>query len=287
MRFVPHFLQHFLVWLTPFKWTLRQNWKQLEQFVMPEAQKRKEVPGIVKETNLLSCMIDEAASEEESDPWMLTRLVGTVIAGGTYSSAAFVSGVILDLADNSDALAEIREEICETNNRIKGRWTLDAFNSLDKLDSAMKETSRLSPGSLITYNRYVERDCCLPNGTQLKKGQFITTNCHTIAHDPTIFPDPEKYDALRYYRENLQKHRAQPFRSLEGEDHRWGAGRWACPGRFIASIISKIIIVKLLDGFDFQLVDGKRPLMSVLHEFVFMKPGTKVLMKRKDDTLGI
>ncbi|KAF2728066.1 putative cytochrome P450 [Polyplosphaeria fusca] len=287
MRFVPYFLQHALVWLTPFKWRLERNWKQLEGFVMPEARKRKETPGLVKEPNLLSWMIDEAKSEEETDPWMLTRLIGSVIAGGTYSSAAFISGVIADLVNSPDALAEIQEEIRETHARINGQWDMDAFNSLDKLDSAMKETSRLAPGSLLVYSRYVEEDCTLSNGTQLKKGQFITTSGHSTAHDADLFPDPEKYDALRYYNGNLEKHRAQPFRSVEGEDHRWGAGRWACPGRFIASVVSKMILVKLLDEYDFKFTDGKRPATSVVHEFVFMDPGTKIMMRRKEKSSGI
>lgn len=287
MRFVPDFMQHALVWLLPSKRQLQQNWKQLEGFVMPEAINRKQTPGLVKEPNLLSWMIDEAKSEEESDPWMLTRLIGSVVAGGTYSSAAFIGGVIADLVNHPEDLAEIQEEIRQTHARVNGQWNLDAFNSLDKLDSAMKETSRLAPGSLLVYSRYVEQDCTLPNGTQLKKGSFITTSGHSTAHDAELFPDPHKYDALRYYKGNLEKHRAQPFRSVEGEDHRWGAGRWACPGRFIASAVSKMILVKLLDEYEFQFVDGKRPATSVVHEFVYMDPGIKIMMRRKEINSGI
>jgi cytochrome P450 len=132
---------------------------------------------------------------------------------------------------------------------VQARWDMNAFNRLDKLDSAMKETSRLAPGSLLVYSRVVEEDCVLSSGLQLKKGQYITTSGHSIATDPEIFPEPRKYNALRFFH-NLERHRAQPFRSVEGDDHRWGAGRWACPGRFIASIVSKVILVKLLDEYE-------------------------------------
>ena len=39
MRLVPKFLQHALVWLTPFKWRLEKSWKTLEDFVIPEVRK--------------------------------------------------------------------------------------------------------------------------------------------------------------------------------------------------------------------------------------------------------
>jgi cytochrome P450 len=102
--------------------------------------------------------------------------------------------------------------------------------------------------------------------------------------DSQLFPDPRKFDGLRAHDRDLEKHRAQPFRSVnEGEDHRWGAGRWACPGRFMASLVAKVI----LDKYDFEFVDGKRPPTQVLHEFVFISPQSKILMRRRERNSGI
>jgi cytochrome P450 len=103
-----------------------------------------------------------------------------------------------------------------------------------------------------------------------------------------LFPDPLEFDGLRAHDRDLEKHRAQPFRSVnEGEDHRWGAGRWACPGRFMASLMAKVILVKLLDEYDFKFVDGKRPPTQVLHEFVFISPKSKILMRRREQHSSI
>jgi cytochrome P450 len=287
MRLVPKFLQHVLVWLIPYKWRLERSWVQLYNFVVPEVQRRKANLNATIENNLISWMLAEAKTPEEADPFMLTRLVGSVIAGGTYSSAAFVSGVIADLVNHPEYLKEIRQEICETHVRVGGHWDTAAFNKLEKLDSAMKETSRLAPGSLLVYSRVVEQDCMLSNGMRLKKDQLITTSGHSTAFDPKIFPNPEKYDALRAFNQDPKRHRAQPFSSVEGEDHRWGAGRWACPGRFIASVVSKVILVKLLDEYDFKFVGGQRPKTSVMHEFVFMNPATKLMVRKRQSSLGI
>jgi len=287
MRLVPRFLQPILVWLLPHKWRLERSWKSLEDFVVPEVQSRKTERSHEVKLDLISWMLAEAKDGEDTDAYMLTRLVGSVIAGGTYSSAAFIVGVIADLVAHPQFLEEIREEIRKKNSEIQGNWDQTAFNSLDKLDSAMKETSRLAPGSLLVYSRVVENDCTLSDGLELKKGQMITTSGHSTSMDPNVFPDPKQYNALRAYNQDLERHRAQPFRSVEGEDHRWGAGRWACPGRFIASLVSKVILVKLLDEYDFRFIGDQRPPTSVMYEFVFMDPATKIMMRRREHNSGI
>ncbi|PVH97411.1 cytochrome P450 [Periconia macrospinosa] len=293
MRLVPRFLQPLLVWMTPFKWRLERSWRTLENFVIPEVEFRKEdVSTRCKNPDLISWMIAEAKSEEEKEGVLLTRLVGSVIAGGTYSSAAFITGVIADLVAHPQFLAEIRAEIKDTHERCGGKWDIAAFNSLDKLDSAMKETSRLAPGSMLVYSRYIEEPIMLSTGLYLKPGQFITTSGHSVAMDPDIFPNPRVYNALRAYEESLSEHRAQPFRSVDSKDHRWGAGRWACPGRSIASLASKVILVKLLDEYEFSFAPDQqgvatRPATQIMHEFVFMSPNAGMLIRRQKQSCGI
>jgi cytochrome P450 len=293
MRLVPRFLQPLLVWLTPFKWRLERSWKVLESFVIPEVNYRKQdLATRCNNPDLISWMLAEAKNEEEKDGFMLTRLVGSVIAGGTYSSAAFITGVIADLVAHPHFLTEIRDEIHATHERCNGEWDAGAFNSLDKLDSAMKETSRLAPGSLLVYSRFIEEDVVLSTGLHLHAGQLITTSGHSVAMDPAIFPNPRAYDALRAFNEGLDQHRAQPFRSVDSKDHRWGAGRWACPGRSIASLISKVILVKLLDEYDFSFVPdkqgiAKRPATQIMHEFVFMGPEAIMFTRRREKNSGI
>ncbi|KAF1940882.1 cytochrome P450 [Clathrospora elynae] len=286
---LPTFLQPLLVWLLPYKWRLEKSWKTLEEFVVPEAEYRKQDPeNRCNNPDLISWMITDAKNDYERDPVVLTRLIGAVIAGGTYSTSVFIMGVISNLVEHPHYFQEIRDEIREMQEKVRGNWDFAAFNALDKLDSAMKETSRLAPGSLLVYSREVQEDCALSSGLHLHKGQMITTSGYSRAMDPGMFPDPLKFDALRAYDKDLDRHRAQPFRSVnEAEDYRWGAGRWACPGRFVASIVAKTILVKLLDEYEFKFVQGKRPPTHVLHEFVFMSPQSRILMRRREKNSGI
>ncbi|KAF2478185.1 cytochrome P450 [Lindgomyces ingoldianus] len=288
MRMVPSILQPFVVWLLPARWRLRQSSKELESFVIPEAIRRKSEKQEPPKQDLLSWMMHEAKNERERDPYMLTNLLAALAAGGTYSSANFIVGVVFDLVGHPHFLEEIRREIRDKHQESNGNWDFATFNSLHKLDSAMKETARLAPGSNTTYSRVMCKDYTLYNGVTLKKGQFICVNSFRRSMDPSVFPDPEKYDALRAYNENLKSHIAQPFRSFYGEDFRWGAGRWACPGRFLASLLAKVVLVKLLDEYDFAFVGSdKRPPKSVVHEFLYIDPGVELKIRRRETNSGI
>jgi cytochrome P450 len=289
---IPAVLQPLLVWMLPHKWRLRSSLKELESFVVSQVEKRKAEKASGKNgpvpPTLLAWMVEEAKHDVEEDPYVLTQLLTALAAGGTYSSANFIVSVLLDLVAHRHFLKEIREEICDKHKEINGNWNFEAFNTLHKLDSAFKETMRLTPGSLTTYSRVMLSDYTLSNGIPLKKGQFICVSSYCRSKDPTVYPDPEEYDALRAYNRDFQDHIARPFKGLHGQDFRWGAGRWACAGRYLASLVAKVILVKLLDEYDFEFAgDRGRPSNSVLHEFIFIDPGVKIMMRRRENALGI
>lgn len=287
MRLVPWFLQPVLVWLLPQKWRLRQTWKTLERFVYPEVERRLSGNGCEGRTDLVSCMVREAKDGQDADPKLIKGIVGSTAAGATYSSAALIVGVVADLVANPHFLEEIREEIRTKHQEVDGNWEVEAFNGLEKLDSAMKETVRLAPGTYLVYSRVILNHHTLSDGLKLKKGQFVCISGYSRATDPYLFPSPKEYDALRAYNQNLQGHRARPFSSVLADDFRWGAGRWACPGRYIATLMAKVILVKLLDEYEFKFVGEKRPPNALLHEFVFFHPDTKLLTRRRETNSGI
>ncbi|KAK8098756.1 cytochrome P450 [Apiospora kogelbergensis] len=222
MRFFPAVLQPLLVWLCPTRWRLRRSWRRLEELVAPRLETLKRREHEDAEPDLLSWMVKDGRTVEERDPQILAKLAASVAAGGFTAPRTLCS----------------RGDLGK-NQVIDGNWDQAAYNSLDKLDSAMKETSRLAPGSLLVYSRVLQADHTLSNGIQLRKGQFVTISSHTRAMDPVMFENPKEYHGLRYYKGDLQRHRARPFRDIDGDILSWGAGRGACPGRFIANLLGK------------------------------------------------
>lgn len=288
MRLVPWFLQRPLVWLVPYMWHLRKTRKILNGFVAPRvehtlAQKHQ---GLPPGPDLISAMVYSAKTPQEADPERLAGIIASTAAGAIHSSAALVVAVVAHLVAHPQFLEEIREEIRIKNQELDGQWNMNVFQELFKLDSAMKETTRTAPSTRIVYMRAILEGHVLSTGLELKKGQYLCVSGASRAMDPKLFPNPEKYDSLRFFRD-LEEHRTRPFNNSHAEDFRWGSGRWACPGRYIATLLTKLIIVKLLDEYDFEFPNGTAPQITSLHEFNFILPDAKFLMRRRNESLNI
>ncbi|KAI1746853.1 putative cytochrome P450 [Xylaria castorea] len=231
LRCFPAYLQRVLVWFIPAKWRPQRNWKKLEKLTVPVVNKRK-LQSTSLDMDLTSWMVRDGKSCNVTDASLLARLAASVAAKGRYSTANLVVGVLVDFTARPELCEEIREEMRAKHTENQVCWDNASFSSLPKLDSVLKETSRFAPGSLLT----------LSNGLVLPKGQFITIFAHSRSMDLTIFPMPETYVGLRHYTNGHRKHHDHPFSSIDEDILTWGAGRSACPGRFIATLVARILL---------------------------------------------
>ncbi|KAK6954426.1 hypothetical protein Daesc_004393 [Daldinia eschscholtzii] len=287
MRCVPQYLQPLLVWLLPAKWRLISGWRKLRGYVVPRVLQLKESnrntdnkDSSESNPDVISWMVKDGRNEMERDPDVLTTLVGSIAAGSTYSITNFCCRVITDMVAHPDVLDAVCTEIREKNAQIHGQWDMASLASLEKLESAMKESSRLTPGTLLVYSRVVKKDHVLSNGLSLKKGQFVTVSSSMRTEDPAIFEDPQQYKGLRFCDDGRTgENRAQPFSSIDTNTLTWGAGRWSCPGRLITDMSAKILLVKLLHEYEFAFVSGQPLPISAMHEFLFFHPENQMLAR--------
>ena len=78
------------------------------------------------------------------------------------------------------------------------------------------------------------------------------------------------------------------FASVDGTNMNFGAGRYACPSRFFASMELKLLLAHLLLKLDFQFPLGaNRPPLLVLDEFVAPIPWTKVMVRKRRESNGL
>lgn len=294
MRCIPGILQPLMVWLLPAKWNMEKGWRLLASYVVPQVLRQKKAvsegqvdTSTTSNPDLVSCMVKNGRTELERDPEVLTTLCGSIAAGSTYSIANFVCRALADMVAHPQVLDAVRNEIRDKHIEINGQWDTASLASLDCLESAMKETARLAPGTLIVYSRVVQVDCVV-DGVYLKKGQSITVSGPGRAMDDSIYENARSYDGLRFCREAMiEQHHRRPFSSVDTDILTWGAGRWACPGRFVADLAAKILLIKLIDEFDFRFVDNVALEPNAIHEFLFFHPDNKMLMRRRTDSLKI
>lgn len=131
-------------------------------------------------------------------------------------------------------------------------------------------------------NRYVEKDIKLSDGTILPQGSRIMVASNFM--DPTIYTEPEKFDAARFL-----KMRQQP-----GQENSWqfvttspahtlfGHGQHACPGRFFASNEVKIALCYLLLKYDWRFVPEEgRPAPRVMEAISSVDQKSQIQARRR------
>lgn len=141
------------------------------------------------------------------------------------------------------------------------------------------------------------------NGLHVNPNTYVCMPVFAIENDPELVPNPTKFDGLRHYRLATTV-KMSASRKGDGESARavhdfsfstpsptalsFGYGKAACPGRFFASLIIKMVFVKLLSEYDFQFVPksdgrpGRRPSNYMVHEFLFPWPWDWMHVKRRE-----
>lgn len=277
-------------WFIPFSWKGAALLKTAKRLLVPEIQHRldMEKEGIELEDDIrnthLSWMI-EIATEEEKNPAFLAHLQVVMALASIHTSKMNVINVLYDLLAYPEYLEPLRKEIRELATEKPWKtWGRLEFAKLRKLDSFMRESQRVNPPTLLSMHRVVSEKTQFSDGTVIPKGAHISVAVNAIQNDPEVTTDPGKFDGFRYYklRERVGESNLHQFATTENRVLNFGHGPNACPGRFFASIEIKIILVRLLMDFDFQLKVGeKRPKNMYAHEFVFPDPRTEILVRRR------
>lgn len=130
----------------------------------------------------------------------------------------------------------------------------------------------------------------LSNGIHVPKGTHFAFALGPVTRDPSRFPDPEKFDGLRYYKrrvaENLSSTSSKYLATTPSEEHLiFGHGQQACPGRFFAINEVKLIMVFFLVNYEMRQPERQRShrLHFPFEEYFVLNPLLKLEMRRRRD----
>ncbi|OWK04239.1 hypothetical protein Celaphus_00016281 [Cervus elaphus hippelaphus] len=179
------------------------------------------------------------------------------------------------------AMAALRDEIdhlLQSTGQKKGpgfsiHLTREQLDSLVYLESTVLEVLRLCSFSGIF--RFVQEDLTLHLESQdccLRKGDFVVIFPPILHHDPEIFEAPDEFRFDRFT-ENGKKKTAffKRGKKLKYYHLPFGLGVSKCPGRFLAMVEIKQLLVVLLTYFDLEIIDNK-PLELNYSRFLFGIP---------------
>ncbi|XP_060075402.1 cholesterol 24-hydroxylase-like [Ylistrum balloti] len=237
--------------MNPFKWKFRREARKSVYFIRDIAKKemmnrdkaRREEDYIPKD--LLEYILELKAKYPSifTDEELLDNVVTFIIAGQETTANALAFMLLL-LGQNPDCYKKLQREIDENIGAVSV-ITLNELEKLPYLDMVLKETLRLYPVAKMTF-RETAKDCslgghCIPEGTDMLISFYATSRANQNVTDPTKFL-PERFD--KNSPEKLHKYASTPF----------SAGPHTCIGKKFAEIQMKIIIAKIMQNFDFELI---------------------------------
>ncbi|KAI5861450.1 cytochrome P450 [Durotheca rogersii] len=287
-----------------------RHWRWIGRYFTPEVDKligeRKKAHAFLRPV-IAQRRKAMAAGEEVPDDtlrWMLNKvdefgltdddLAETQLnlsMAAIHTTTLTVTMILYDLVVRPDVVAELRDEIRRVLAANDGVMTSHALFEMKLLDSVMKESQRVNPGSLIRFQRYVAKPVTLSDGTYLPAGRLIETPHALAVNDPAVYKNPETFDAHRFLdlrngtAEDLlgYKNREQhQFVTVTKDFMHFGYGRHACPGRFFAANEIKLILARILLDYNLRMPDGltERYANLKMGTNAFPDPTKEVLFKR-------
>lgn len=207
-----------------------------------------------KNGDVLDLMLTQADKDtgEKLDRLNIRQQLLTFLVAGYDTTSGMLMWTVYYLLKNPEALAKCYAEVDEVfGDDLSVLPTETQIPKLQYLLRCMKEALRLWPTGAGFQVRPLADDV-LAGKYRIKKGQMIQILAPKLQRDPSIFPDPEKYDPDRFTPE------------LEAARPAWawvpfGNGQRACIGRHFSFYESQLLLglilqrFKLIDSFDYQL----------------------------------
>lgn len=163
----------------------------------------------------------------------------------------------------------LKEEVCQVVTASEGEFTNAAMQNMMKLDSYMKEVTRMYPLLAGSFQRKVLKAFTLSNGQTIPAGVIVEIAQGGVGLDESIHPDPTTFDPLRFHKIRTSKEEERTsteadlasnsqFVSVGSTSLTFGYGRHACPGRFLACNEIKMILATALMHYEIKNVDGEK-----------------------------
>ncbi|KAI0183417.1 cytochrome P450 [Xylaria flabelliformis] len=198
-------------------------------------------------------------------PWTPERIVHERIAiwfGSVHALSTTITFAIQDLCLHPEYIETLRKE----NESLYIEFE-QTGQGLPLLDSFIKESARLTPVESMSVRRAATQPFMFSDGTKLAIGDWACTPVRAIMQSEKYYPQPLEFNGFRFVKpHDLSRVSDRKFAILQPKPsklvdvnltwHVWGIGRMACPGRYYATAVMKVIISQLIMHYDTKLVDA-------------------------------
>ncbi|XP_075186850.1 cholesterol 24-hydroxylase-like [Anomaloglossus baeobatrachus] len=219
---------------------LRKTGQECIKRRMKAIQEGDDIPVDILTQILKGAELEDGCNQED----LIDNFVTFFIAG-QETTANQLSFAVMELARNPEILTRVQTEVDEVIGS-KRDIEYEDLGKLQYLSQTLKETLRLyptAPGtSRVLEEEMVIEGVRIPPRTTLMFNSYIMGRMEKFFHDPLVFnPDRFHPDAPKpgyaYF----------PF----------SLGPRSCIGQVFAQMEAKVVMAKLLQRFEFELVEGQ------------------------------
>ncbi|KAI5921045.1 cytochrome P450 [Camillea tinctor] len=288
MRNFPRFTHPIIGAILPSRRQLLKSMKGLHGFLEPLIEERREQErrrgdAYEKPNDVMQWMMDLANEDESSPDNLANRFVYTIL-GSVQTVVEVIMNCVYELCVRPEYIEPLREEMRLALKENNG-WGKRTAGKLLKTDSFIKEISRHYPPSALSFRRITKETIVLSDGLVLPKDTYICIATTSPEQDELEDSDQGKFNGFRYYEKRMAQavqSSRYDYASTDKSHIGFGHGRYACPGRFAASIEIKMLLAHILLQYDVKLPDevNGRPQSIKLLEFQFLDPEATVMLRR-------
>jgi cholest-4-en-3-one 26-monooxygenase len=180
-------------------------------FVAELAEKHKVSPL----TDIVGALLDGEVEDEKLSPDEFQLFFLMLIAAGNESTRSVTAHGMRLLMENPDQLQKL-------------------IDDPSLIPHAIEEILRFNP-AFVQMRRTVTQDLEL-EGQNLKAGDKMILNWHSINHDPEIFENPEVFDVERF----------KKMPDLHSQHRAFGIGEHFCLGAHLARLEIRVVLEEVL-----------------------------------------
>nr|AGN73072.1 P450 monooxygenase [Epichloe coenophiala] len=281
------FTYYFARWISTAKKAHGQL-QYIQNLLGSEVQRRK-LNSEEKHDDFLQWCTELAVTEDEARPEALAhRTLGILSMAVIHTTAMALTHILFDMISDDSLKESLRRE---QQDVLKHGWTeitQQTMLDMKQLDSLMRESQRINPVGEFTFRRIVRERITLSDGYQLQPGQQIAIPAKCINTDSTKLPDAHLFQPFRWLKQSGTA--TTSFSNSSALNLHFGFGRYACPGRFIASYMIKAIMSRILLDHDFKLdseFPSRRPPNIVHGDKILPNRNAVVLLRRLEKTVTV
>jgi cytochrome P450 len=193
---------------------------------------------------------------EDTDIRQMASFLCSIFWAPQANSLPMTFWTLAHILDNPEWAARVRAEVDQSELGVNGRYHVDPDDDacLPFTRACMNEVLRMYIANMTL--RKAEKDTTITMSCgrtyTLPKGDAFFLASYITHYDEKIFPNPEKFDPLRWLdKDGLFNEKAFP------RDYfiPFGKGRYSCSGRHLLLLELPTLVALFLREFDAQLID--------------------------------